>query len=194
MKTKIFAVACAAALALSIITPTVFAEETEPESSVKTTTESVEVIPVHGYIGSDTSIETPPDSEIYVEIPVKILFAAFEKDGGNVTSPKYTIKNLSEISDIKVEVENFEQVSDPAVDLDGKLSLKLVSLVNEDIVPGLFPADYPPAKLLTEKLPKYVEASADNKIDFLIGGEWQGEFDSKLYPVFDMTLKFSVAE
>ena len=163
-----------------------------------TTTSNAEVIPVHGYVGPDAYV-TPPDpekseTEIYVQVPVQIMFAAFESDAGAVTSPKFTITNLSEVSDVKVEVEQFVQRSFPDVDVDGKLSLKLVDFDNQDLVSNLFPADYQTPKLLTGNLSRYVEGVDGNELEFMVGGMWSGTFADELKPAFDMTVKFSAVE
>jgi len=171
-----------------------FAAETDPENPNMTVTDSIEIIPVYGYLGTDTAVIDPEVTEIYVEVPVKIMFAAFEGDDGMITSPIFTITNLSEISDVKVEIEQFVQRPDPAANLDGNLSLKLVSYTGDDIIANLFPSEYPPSKVLTDNLPKYVEGSDGNKINFRVGGTWGGSLNGKLQPVFDMTIKFSAAE
>lgn len=160
-------------------------------------TDGKEVIPVYGYIGKDTSIvdpdptdpEKPIETEIYVEVPVKILFAAFESDAGAVTSPDYTISNLSTVSDIKVEIESFSQRN--AVDLGGRLSLSLDDYAGSEIVPGVFPAAYPPAKPFAAALPKKTGGSSANILPFRVGGSWSGGFNAELHPVFDMVLKFT---
>lgn len=157
------------------------------------------VIPFYGYIGEDTNIVDPdptdpevkPETQIYVEVPVKVAFAAFKSDGGTITSPEYQISNLSTNNAVKVEVENFVQ-TDPS-DLEGKLSLNLLTLEGSDLLDGLFPASYPPAKVLKDTLAKKSEGSTDNTIDFKIGGNWSGGFNKQIEPAFDMTLKFTVA-
>lgn len=175
----------------------------DPADPANTTTngeDGKEIIPVYGYIGKDTTIvdpepenpEVPPETEIYVEVPVKVMFAAFESDAGSVSSPNYTITNLSTANDVKVEIENFAQRANPAVDLDGKLSLKLTDHAGADLVTSVFPADYSSTKLLAGNLPKKADGSDANKLGFAIGGIWSGAFDSELHPAFDMTLKFSV--
>ncbi|MDL2237501.1 hypothetical protein LJC56_06695 [Christensenellaceae bacterium OttesenSCG-928-K19] len=193
------------ALCVALLVPaTGLAAGFEPESPANTTTNGAdgkEVIPVYGYIGQDTTIvdpdpekpEVPPETEIYIEVPVKVLFAAFESDAGAISSPDYTITNLSTANDVKVEVESFVQRATPAVDLNGNLSLKLVDSKGADIVGGLFPGAYESAKLLAENLPKKADGSDANRLGFAIGGTWNGGFASELHPAFDMTLKFSVA-
>ena len=173
------------------------------DDSYKTITGEEETIPVYGYVGPDKSV-IPPDTggegepspvEIYVEVPTKILFAAFESKEGEITSPKFTITNLSELNDIRVEIESFEQRNSDDVNLDGRLSLKLVDVSNEDVVPELFPSSYsPPGKLLLDSLSKSVEGFDNNKFVFMVGGMWSGSFDEELQPVFDMVVKFSSVE
>ena len=163
-----------------------------------TTDNSSETLPVFGYIGSDTHTippdpEVPQELEIYVEVPVEIMFAAFESDEGAVTSPKYAITNLSEINAVRVEIESFEQRESPAIDLDGKLFLTLVDNNNEPLIAELFPSDYATGKVMTESLAAYVDDADDNKLEFMVGGFWSGSFDVGLQPVFDMTIRFSAA-
>ena len=157
------------------------------------TTNNVETIPIYGYIGPDADI-IDPTSEIYVEVPVKILFAAFESDVGEITSPQFTITNLSTTNNIKVEIESFEQRFDPAINLDGNLSLTLLNDNNEVVIHDLFPSTSPPEKLLCENLSAYEEESANHQLIFTIGGIWNGTFDNKLHPVFDITIKFSAID
>lgn len=173
-----------------------------PEPSYTTTNgaDGKEVIPVYGYIGKDTGITDPdpenpevkPETEIYVEVPVKIMFAAFEGDAGAISSPDYAITNLSTANDVKVEIESFTQRDAANTNLNGGLALTLVDEDGTDIVPDLFPADYTSAKLLKDVLSKKADGSAANVLGFALGGTWTGAFDAELHPEFDMTLKFSV--
>ena len=172
------------------VTGSAFAAEANAGQDYKITDSTTDVVPIYGYIGFDTSEIDPDDkeTEIYVEVPVKLLFAAFEFDAGTVTSPKYTITNLSETSDIKVEIESFEQHDEAITPLGSKLSLKLLTPENEDIA-ELLPASFP--KTLAASLSKYVEGDDSNQLTFSVGGTWIGTFDVDLQPVFDLTLKFS---
>ena len=194
MKRKTLALVLSLCMALSV-SSAAFAEEGD---DYKTTAENVEIIPVRGYVGPDTHVIPPdpeePELEIYVEVPTKVLFAAFEADEGAVTSPTFTITNLSATSDVKVEIEHFEQRQDPALDLNGNLSLKLIDQDMEDLVTGLFPSAGPLEGLLTANLSKVVDGSDSNTLTFMIGGTWSGSFDEELKPTFDMTIKFSAAE
>ena len=179
------------------------AGEFDPSTPTNTTTNGTdgkEVIPVYGYIGEDTTIvdpdpenpEVPPETEIYMQVPVKIMFAAFESDAGAISSPQYTLTNLSTANDVMVEVNNFAQRSNPNVDLEGKLALNLTDYAGVSLVSGVFPATYPPAKLLKDVLPKKADGVTDNQLEFKVGGTWSGAFNKELQPAFDMTLKFSV--
>ena len=166
-----------------------FAAETSAENKTET-------VPVLGYIGPDaytipTDPETPSEFEIYVEIPVQIMFAAFECDAGDVTSPRFAITNLSEKNDVRVEVERFDKLDNPDIDLDGMLSLTLVDSDGEPLIADLFPSDYSVGKVLAESLAAYVEGSDDNRLEFTVGGTWSGTFDDELHPAFDMTIKLS---
>jgi len=203
MKKKLFAMALALCMVLSLFTATATAEEPEPASAdnSKISESSIEIIPVYGHIGSNTDIISPdpddpdplPEAEIYVEVPIRILFAAFDADEGAVTSPKYTITNLSETTNIKVEIENFTQQNDTEVQLENQLSLTLVSHEYTNLLPELFPADYQSAKLVSANLSKVVEDSDSNILRFMIAGTWSGSFDKEIKPIFDMTVKFSEA-
>ena len=166
-----------------------------PPETIETSTDSA-VIPVLGYLGPDVSVippdpETPPELEIYVEIPVQILFATFESGEGLVSSPRYTIKNLSEKNAVKVEIESFNQRADPPVELDGGLSLTLVDYDLVPLISDLFPAEYGAPKLLAAALPAYIEGETDNTLEFMVGGMWTGDFETELRPVFDLVIKLS---
>ena len=187
-KTAIFILTlCTALLSLSNAT---LADE---ESNSLITNNNIEIIPVNGYIGPETDVIISA-SEIYVEVPAKILFAAFENDGGTITSPIFKITNLSTTNDIKVEIQNFQQRNEPDISLEGNLSLNLLNDSNENLISDLFPFSYSTEKLLCERLPKYEEESDRNRLAFTIGGIWSGAFDNKLYPQFDITIKFSTIE
>jgi len=194
MEFKKYAIAIIIAICMILSVPNAsFAYDIEAPQYI-TTEGDTTIIPVFGYVGPFEEIIIPEAPEIYVEIPVKILFAAFDTDNGAVTSPRYTIKNLSAKDDIKVEIEDFTQRINPDIMLTSRLQLNLVNYDNESIVNGIFPSDYTSAKLMKSNLPKFVEGSEDNILEFMIGGTWTGEFDTELHPVFDMTLKFSRAE
>ena len=171
----------------------------EPEPSDKTTESSSEIIPIHGYVGPFSEVVTPdpdPDrvTEIYVSVPVKIIFAAFDIDNGEISSPVYKITNLSKTTDLKIEIESFTQNNDEDAPLNGQMNLKLVNQENEDLVAELFPSDYTNKKLMTDMLPKNVDSENHHIFNFMIGGRWDGDFDTKVSPIFDMTIKFSAAQ
>jgi len=192
-KKYVVAVILALYIAFTAFNLAASAEDDSPPT-YKEITESSEIIPVHGYIGpSSTVIPTEP-LEIYVEVPVKILFAAFDTDEGIVTSPLYKITNLSDKNDIKVEIEDFTQIDAHDADLNDSLSLKLISPGNGDLVDELFPSDYSAPKLMTASLSKYIEESTNNVLQFTIAGTWNGTFDREIQPIFDMTVKFSGVE
>lgn len=193
------------ALCVALIVPTTAAlaagfEPADPSYTTTNGADGKEVIPVYGYIGQDTEIidpdpeepEIPPETQVYVEVPVKVLFAAFESDKGAITSPDYTLTNLSTVNDIQVEIANFRQKD--AADLAGKLTLDITDHAGAELVAGVFPAEYSSAKLLKDKLSKKVDGSTDNQLGFKIGGVWSGTFNSELHPSFEMTLQFSVAQ
>ena len=164
-------------------------------SDITINTNGTETIPIYGYLGAEADIIDPdPELEIYVEVPVQIMFAAFESNSGKVTSPKFAITNLSAANDIRVEIDDFAQRPYPDVDLDGKLSLRLTDYNGEDIVADLFPAEYNEGKLLAANLSKQIDGFSDNKLEFMLGGTWGGSFSDELKPVFDITIKFSAVE
>ena len=157
--------------------------------TVRASEPETRLIPVAGYFGEDTVEITP---EIYVEVPTQLVFAAFEADAGVVSSPQYSIKNLSENTDVRVTLENFTQTNPAAAPLDGLLTLKLVTPDTEtDLLTDIFPQDEPQAMVLTERLPKLADGFADNELAFRIGGIWDGVFDKELQPSFTMTLQFT---
>lgn len=174
----------------------------DPPGQSSTTTNGTEgrqVIPLYGYIGPDTIIVDPdptdpevkPETEIYVELPVKILFAAFEGNNGAITSPDYTITNLSTANNVRVEIADFAQKG--GSDLGGQLQLDLVERSGGTLVSGVFPASYPPTKVFAENLSKN-NGGSDNVLEFGVGGSWSGDFVGERNPSFAMTLLFSVVE
>ena len=197
MKKK--AIAIILTLALIMTTWTFAAEEKpEQEQEQQAVTEETGIVPVYGYLGTDTTVIVPePDdsaTEIYVEIPMKLLFAAFESDGGAISSPTYTITNLSTANDVRVEIESFAQRNEVDVPLEGQLSLKLVTEEGEDLVTGLFPSEGLLNEALAERLARQGEETEDSQLLFMVGGTWDGPLDRELQPVFDMTLRFTGVE
>ena len=184
-------VAVALALCMALLVPNFIFASAAGGNTTTNGSDGNQIIPVQGYIDSNEAV-IDPTTEIYVEVPVEILFAAFESDAGAVTSPRYTITNLSEVSGVKVEILNFTQRDDPAASLNGQLSLKLVDYDGNDLATDMFPNDYQTAKLLTGHLAA-ADGSGANKLGFTVGGTWDGSFAERLYPEFDMTLKFSAA-
>ena len=191
-KKAVFVSILALCMCLSIFNVAFAADDPEPNEKI--TTDTLETITIHGYVGPFAEVVIPDPVEIYVEVPVKILFAAFDTDEGEVTSPNYKIINLSDTNDVKVEIEGFVQQDDPIAILDNQLSLKLLTPDNEDLVSELFPADYSSAKLVKDNLSKNIEGYNDNIIEFMIGGTWSGSFETEIKPVFDMTVKFTGIE
>ena len=190
MKKKITATLMALVALVSMQTAVFAAEPDYAETSA-----GENVIPVLGYVSPDTHVVTPPgEGEIYVEVPVKILFAAFESGAGMVSSPKYTISNLSQVSDLKVEIGSFVQSNEGEVPLNGQLDLQLVSPGEGTLVADLFPDNYSSAKLLCERLPKMVDGQQGHQLELMVGGQWSGGFDVELQPAFEMTVLFSIAE
>ena len=188
-------------LTLTLVMATwVFAAEEEPEQelSEQTVTEETGIVPVHGYLGTDATVIVPePEesaTEIYVEMPMRLLFAAFERDGGVVSSPTYVITNLSAANDVRVELESFVQRNEAEVPLEGQLSLKLVTEEGEDLVTGLFPSEGLLNEALAERLARQGEETEDSQLLFMVGGTWDGPLDRELQPVFDMTLRFTGVE
>ena len=187
---KIIALVLTICIALTFSTAALAA----PGNGSEIVTKDVAVITVYGYVGSDVhTVPTDPETplEIYVEVPVQFLFAAFESDDGAITSPKFTISNLSETTDVMVEIENFEQRADCYVELAGQLSLKILNAACEPVVDDLMGHDYSESQLLSGRLARYTEGFTNNKFEFIIGGFWSGLFNEELTPTFEMTVKFT---
>ena len=197
MKKKLLAVTLAFGMML-LVPHSALAEEANQNQSYLGTSAEEEVIPVHGYLGPDSHVVDPggdeEETEIYVEIPTKVVFAAFESDAGEVVSPRYTITNLSAISDLKIEIESFTQKNESNASLNGQLTLKILTHEGNTLLADLFPAEYPARKLLCERLPKAVDGSQENKLGFMLGGNWSGNFKQEIQPIFDMVVKFSIAK
>lgn len=99
--------------------------------------------------------------------------------------------NLSTVSDVKEEVQNFTQRGSDSTSLGGKLALTMTGYAGNNLLTGLFPRTYPPSKLLKENLPQKADGSNSNVLEFSIGGNWSGAFDAELYSLFDMTQQFT---
>ena len=193
MKRKILASILALCIMVSISAVAFATEEPDPNPTHRPVTVESDVIPIFGHIGSDSAV-IDPEPEIYVEVPLRLVFAAFESEAGVISSPRYTITNLSAISDVKIEIESLTQTNDATVPLNDNLSLEFLTHENEVLLPDLFPSDYLSPKLFQENLPKATADSDDNKLYFMLGGFWSGAFDQDLQPSFDMTVKFSIAQ
>ena len=197
MKRKRFAIVLALCAAL-LVPQAVYAGEAVLPPDYMETNAEVEVIPVNGYIGRDTETIIPDEdgqsAVIYVELPVCVVFAAFESGGGLVSSPQYTITNLSEENDLRISLEGFAQTNAGTVPLNGGLRLDMLSHEGEALAAGVFPADYAEEKPLCERLPQKTEGSEDNQFGFKLGGSWSGGFAADIQPSFEMTLRFSIVE
>ena len=72
-------------------------------------------IPVYGYVGPDGEIydpdpddpDEPPIIRLGVSVPVKLMWAAFASDGGDITSPNYFIRNFTS-TPVNVSIRTFE--------------------------------------------------------------------------------------
>ena len=171
-------------------------------------------IPVYGYIGPDTTIvdpdpenpDKPPEfnmTDINVAVPVKILWAAFASDNGDITSPTYQIKNLSLDNDLDVSIINFEEmpgINTDAADLKDKLTLKIVSagsqLGDVDLIDSSHAYTDFKATPYTAPAPlEKGEVGLPKIWNFTIGGEYSGTFDDNQYtPMYNIEFQFELAQ
>jgi len=113
---KLFSIVLAASFLLCLSVPA-FAEF-KPTDGTNNTIDvpaaaEDHTVPMYGYVGPDALIiddppddpDAPPTVILGVSIPVKLLWAAFESDGGDITSPNYFIQNNSEF-DVKITVKS----------------------------------------------------------------------------------------
>jgi len=152
-------------------------------------------IPVFGYIGQDADITHPEDpdgplvinpvtTEMRVSVPVRLVWAAFASDGGEIKSPTYKIENKSAFA-VDVELTRFENTTtDKDDDMDENIVISLEDL-NEsakDVV-GMTELE-----LLTLR----ATGTSNSSIEFNIGGRYTGSFAKPYQPTYRMVLTFSI--
>ena len=161
--------------------------------NIVTLTKETETIPVYGFIADNSeAIDLPPS--ISVELPLRLMFAAFEYFDGLVTGPRHQVRNLSTTHDISISIESFEQTDKEVTELNELLKLHVLDKEGSLIVDHLFPGDFTENKVLVERLAKYVDDETDTSFAFSIGGIWSGGFSEILKPSFEMTLRFSIID
>jgi hypothetical protein len=207
-KTRLITSLALIALMVSLFTMPAFAAPNLPADSdvsywdirgesTQTTTgngpDDADLIPVYGYVGETTTLEdtdpedesvepTPVENEINVSVPIKIIWAAFESDGGTITAPNYHIRNNSLTKQVKVELTSFTaDSSDDNTTVDSDLELILKSN-GADI--NLL--DFVGTPVLENALP------STTNWDFTLGGTYSGEFGATAYqPSYMMVLTFT---
>jgi len=152
-------------------------------------------IPVFGYIGQDANITDPEDEDgglvidpvttnMSVSVPVRLVWAAFASDGGEITSPVYTITNNSKFAvDVKLtRFDNTTREENKKEDMDANIVISLTDLNQSAInVVGM-----------TEPLSLPTPLSANGEKTFQIGGTYTGSFADAYQPTYNMVLEFSI--
>ncbi|MDR1068173.1 MAG: hypothetical protein LBL36_02875 [Clostridiales Family XIII bacterium] len=160
-------------------------------------------IPVYGFISEDVDGILDDDSEdegeqpyldtyaINVEVPVKLIWAAFEGDEGDITAPDYHITNLSRANDLTVTMTDFvikdEDSDATTIDSDLTLNITGTQMALADVVGMTSRTDAYATTLF-----KRVDLSTANTWNFSLGGTWDGDWSTTYTPQYTMTLKFEV--
>ncbi|MCC8022366.1 MAG: hypothetical protein LIO46_01070 [Clostridiales bacterium] len=163
-------------------------------------------IPVWGYVGPDALVEPDPDPDvdpkvtmIAVKVPVQILWAAFESDGGTITSSDYSITNDSTEADLKVTVADFDAgllnpTANAIVDDDLELYFTAVGTGFDAGSRQLW--DETNGSTLTANTTAETNTlDAGDTWKFTLSGAWNGDFTSLSdyqQPNYTLTLKFAV--
>jgi|AKZA01.1.fsa_nt_gi hypothetical protein len=165
------------------------------ENRVVDTDNPTTEVPVFGYIGPDAEIldpENPNDplvvnplvTDMSVSVPVRLVWAAFASDGGEITSPEYTITNNSPFA-VDVELTSFENTT-PAgnqnAEADANIVISLTDLnpLATNVVG------------MTTPLPIQTLSAENGSTKFKIGGTYTGSFATAYQPTYRMVLTFSI--
>ena len=180
-------------------------------------TEKTTEIPVYGYIGPDADIivdpnnpEDPPTYTTYdinVIVPTSIIWAAFASDadnpGGNIVSPEYYIKNLSNAHDLDISINQFTENTLNNTDAGTVKPDLTLQLIGTDglTTPTAFPknlADTGSYIAATPGTPVSLGTLAKTDTlgvstwNFSLGGTYTGDYDQTLYPQYNLEFKFEV--
>ena len=203
---KFIAILTVTALIFTLMAIPVHAAEPGITKSIDVTPENVFVqdgdgkdvtIPVYGYVGEDAVI-TDPDkdkphippivtpAEINVSVPVKIIWAAFESDKGDVTAPTYHIKNNSTTPDYNliVTLTSFDAENPHANAINSALSLHITGA--EMATPNVIG--------ITNAKTFEADFSAQARWEFSLSGTYDGNFDIAYTPTYSMVLTFALDE
>lgn len=155
--------------------------------------------------GTETNTTPTIDTQISVEVPVQLLWAALESGEGNIVSPVYSITNKS---DMPVKVSLSELITSDAMDgitivpgvpvFDGEVQLHIKHLNGSGFVNSI--NGIAPDKLLTDSNDLGVLGGSVNNPNnaaqygkFTIGGTYEGSFyevprQPKIWFVFQFEL------
>jgi hypothetical protein len=159
-------------------------------------------VPVFGYIGPDANITDPSDpidvtdptipptvtpiaTDMEVSLPVRLMWAAFASDGGQIKSPTYSIENKSAFA-VDVELTSFNNTTaeaNPAMDAGIVISLTDLNPSATNVVG------------MTTALPVGTLSAANStgsSTQFSIGGSYTGSFSTQYLPTYSMVLTFSI--
>jgi len=139
------------------------------------------------------------DYMVEVSVPVKLLFAAFESDKGEVTSPAYFIKNNGE-TDIEVTLSGFEVSDSAGVSLvnnpasDGQLGLKLKSYSQPNLFPEVSLASAQTQSFVLGTLGDKDVTDGSDRMGLKVGGKYIGSFDVSKQPRYMVVFEFEVVK
>lgn len=159
-------------------------------------------VPVFGYIGPDANITDPIDpidvtdptvpptvtpiaTDMEISLPVRLMWAAFASDGGQIVSPTYTIENKSAFA-VDVELTSFNNTTTEAnVAMDEGIVISLTDLnpLATNVVG------------MTTALPLETLSAANGtrpSTQFNIGGSYTGSFRTPYLPTYSMVLTFAI--
>jgi len=215
---KFIAILTVTALIFTLMAIPVHAAEPEITKLIDATPENVFVqdadgknvtIPVYGYVGEDavitdndpTNPDVPPEvttADINVSVPVKIIWAAFESDGGAITAPDYYIKNNSstEGHNLAVTLTKFITENGHATTIDENLilNIKIKKDANEAdvVIPDVIGIG---GELDPKSSETFAETLANQEVlEFTLTGHYDFDVDNIIAyePKYQMVLTFAV--
>ena len=152
-------------------------------------------VAVYGYVGEDATISDtdPADPDVAptvtasgtvvsVSVPVKVIWAAFASDGGEVTAPAYKITNKSAFA-LDVTLVSFNaDATDDNTAVDDKLTLNITGdeMAASDVVGITSSVAYDDA------------LAVDGVWNFSFAGEYTGDFGTAYTPSYAMVLQFDL--
>jgi hypothetical protein len=194
-------------MAMAFAVPALAGEWDNPTyTSVQGSDGTSGTVPVEGYVGEAVPDPGVPTTtyEVNVAVPVKLMWAAFESDGGTLTAPDYRIQNYSHANDLDVTLTSFSATGPDNTTVDPDLTLTITAdstptsspmagtqLVTSD---GTTATYYSSSVAFTTTLNDADVTDGSDVWNFSLGGTWNGSTfpSTALTPTYNMVFTFAL--